>query len=72
MFCDLVGSTSLAARLDAEDWRNLVGAYLDEASAAVTGLGDAQKQLNRVLGFPGILCLRDSRLQHQRLHRVDD
>ena len=39
MFCDLVGSTSLAARLDAEDWRNLVGAYLDEASAAVTALG---------------------------------
>ena len=39
MFCDLVGSTSLAARLDAEDWRNLVGAYLDEASAAVRGLG---------------------------------
>ena len=39
MFCDLVGSTDLAARLDAEDWRNLVGAYLDEASAAVTGLG---------------------------------
>ena len=39
MFCDLVGSTSLAARLDAEDWRNLVGAYLDEASAAVTGFG---------------------------------
>ena len=39
MFCDLVGSTSLARRLDAEDWRNLVGAYLDEASAAVTGLG---------------------------------
>ena len=39
MFCDLVGSTDLAARLDAEDWRNLVGAYLDEASSAVTGLG---------------------------------
>ena len=64
MFCDLVGSTGLAARLDAEEraveptrsqnitvtiavlavaglsgrgrqnWRNLVGAYLDEASAA--------------------------------------
>src|SRR4029077_2510516 len=28
MFCDLVGSTSLAAKLDAEDWRNLVNAYL--------------------------------------------
>src|SRR3984957_9941987 len=39
MFCDLAGSTSLAAKLDAEDWRNLVNAYLDEASAAVTGLG---------------------------------
>src|SRR3984957_9268551 len=39
MFCDLVGSTSLAAKLDAEDWRNLVNAYLDQASAAVTELG---------------------------------
>ena len=39
MFCDLVGSTSLAAKLDAEDWRNLVNAYLDEASKAVTDLG---------------------------------
>jgi class 3 adenylate cyclase/predicted ATPase len=39
MFCDLVGSTSLAAKLDAEDWRNLVNAYLDEASTAVIGLG---------------------------------
>ena len=39
MFCDLVGSTSLAAKLDAEDWRNLVNAYLDEASAAVTDFG---------------------------------
>ena len=39
LFCDLVGSTGLATRLDAEDWRNLVSAYLDEASLAVTGLG---------------------------------
>ena len=39
MFCDLVGSTSMAAKLDAEDWRTLVNSYLDEASAAVTGLG---------------------------------
>jgi len=38
MFCDLVSSTSLAARLDAEDWRHVVGAYLDEASAAVRDL----------------------------------
>jgi hypothetical protein len=39
MFCNLVGSTSLAANLNAEDWRNLVNAYLDEATRAVTGLG---------------------------------
>jgi hypothetical protein len=31
MFCDLVGSTALASRLDAEDWRSLVNAYLDDA-----------------------------------------
>ena len=39
MFCDLVGSTSMASKLDAEDWRDLVGAYLDEASKAVAQYG---------------------------------
>jgi SAM domain (Sterile alpha motif)/Adenylate and Guanylate cyclase catalytic domain len=39
MFCDLVGSTSISAGLDAEDWRDLVGSYLDAASAAVTEMG---------------------------------
>ena len=39
MFCDLVGSTSISAGLDAEEWRDLVGAYLDAASAAVTEFG---------------------------------
>jgi class 3 adenylate cyclase len=39
MFCDLVGSTRISAQLDAEEWRDLVGAYLDAASAAVTELG---------------------------------
>ncbi|MGA7813454.1 MAG: guanylate cyclase, partial [Caballeronia sp.] len=28
MFCDLVGSSELAAALDVEDWRNLVNTYL--------------------------------------------
>jgi class 3 adenylate cyclase len=27
VFCDLVGSTTISAALDAEDWRNLVSAY---------------------------------------------
>jgi class 3 adenylate cyclase len=39
MFCDLVGSTSISAQLDAEEWRDLVGAYLDAGSAAVTEMG---------------------------------
>jgi class 3 adenylate cyclase len=39
MFCDLVGSTAISAGLDAEDWRNLVSAYLDAASEAVTQMG---------------------------------
>ena len=39
MFCDLVGSMGLAATLDPEDWRDLVKAYLGEASKVVTALG---------------------------------
>jgi class 3 adenylate cyclase len=39
MFCDLVDSTGISAELDAEEWRDLVGAYLDAASAAVTEMG---------------------------------
>ena len=57
MFCDLVGSTGLAATLDAEDWRELVGAFFDEASQAVStygghvlkNLGDG---LMALFGFP--------------------
>ena len=39
MFCDLVDSTGIAARLDAEEWWDLVGAYLDVASTAVMEMG---------------------------------
>jgi class 3 adenylate cyclase len=39
MFCDLVDSTGIVAKLDAEEWRDLVGAYLDAASTAVTDVG---------------------------------
>jgi SAM domain (Sterile alpha motif) len=39
MFCDLVDSTRISARLDAEEWRDLVSSYLDTASAAVTEMG---------------------------------
>ena len=54
MFCDLAGSTSLAAKLDAEDWRNLVNAYLDDAVTDLGGhvlkkLGDG---LMALFGYP--------------------
>ncbi len=39
MLCDLVDSTHLAAKLDPEEWRERVDAYLDAASAAVTEMG---------------------------------
>jgi class 3 adenylate cyclase/predicted ATPase len=39
MFCDLVDSTGISAKLDAEEWRDLVGAYIDAASAAVVEMG---------------------------------
>src|SRR6476469_4690705 len=53
MFCDLVGSTSISAGLDAEDWRDLVGSYLDAASAAVTEMGG---QVAKKLG-DGVMAL---------------
>src|SRR5947209_10821077 len=39
LFCDLVGSTSLALSPDPADWRDLVGRYLDDASDVVTAFG---------------------------------
>jgi class 3 adenylate cyclase len=35
MFCDLVGSTAISARLDPEDMREVISAYHDACSAAV-------------------------------------
>ena len=35
MFCDLVGSTELAGRLDAEDWRDVVRAYQETAGLGI-------------------------------------
>jgi class 3 adenylate cyclase/predicted ATPase len=39
MFCDLVGSTGISSQLDAEEWRDLVSAYLEAASTAITEVG---------------------------------
>jgi hypothetical protein len=61
MFCDLVDSTGIAARLDAEEWRDLVNAYLDDASAAVTEMGG---HVARKLG-DGLMALLGYPLAHE-------
>jgi predicted ATPase/class 3 adenylate cyclase len=39
LFCDLVGSTEIAARLDPEEWRETVAAYHRAAAEAITRFG---------------------------------
>jgi predicted nucleic acid-binding Zn ribbon protein len=39
LFCDLVGSTAIAAQLDPEEWRDLVAAYHRAAAEAITRFG---------------------------------
>jgi class 3 adenylate cyclase len=61
MFCDLVGSTAMSAQLDAEEWRDLVGAYLDAASTAVAEMGG---HVAKKLG-DGLMCLFGYPLAHE-------
>jgi class 3 adenylate cyclase/predicted ATPase len=53
LFCDLVGATAISAQLDAEDWRDVVGGYIEAASAAVAEMGG---RVTRKLG-DGLLAL---------------
>src|SRR6516225_901909 len=39
LFCDLVGSTEIAAQLDPEDWRELMAGYHRAAGEAITRYG---------------------------------
>ncbi|HZY58201.1 MAG TPA: AAA family ATPase [Candidatus Binataceae bacterium] len=39
LFCDLVGSTGIAAQLDPEEWRETVGGYQRAAAEAITRFG---------------------------------
>jgi class 3 adenylate cyclase len=45
LFCDLVDSTSIAANLDPEDWREIVTSYHDCATEAVARFGGYVAQL---------------------------
>jgi class 3 adenylate cyclase len=55
LFCDLVGSTEIAARLDPEEWRETVAAYHRAAAEAVTRYGGhvAQYLGDGVMAFFG-------------------
>ena len=61
MFCDLVGSTRISSQLDAEEWRDLVGSYLDAASTAVAAMGG---HVAKKLG-DGLLALFGYPLAHE-------
>jgi|HubBroStandDraft_1064217.scaffolds.fasta_scaffold05038_5 class 3 adenylate cyclase/tetratricopeptide (TPR) repeat protein len=57
LFCDLVGSTEIAGRLDAEEWRDLVGDYVDAACGAVKEMGGHVAQISgdgllALFGYP--------------------
>jgi class 3 adenylate cyclase/tetratricopeptide (TPR) repeat protein len=39
LFCDLIGSTAMASRLDPEDWREVIRAYQDACSAVADRFG---------------------------------
>jgi hypothetical protein len=39
LFCDLVGSTDIASRLDPEEWHRISKGYQEAAAAAVTRFG---------------------------------
>jgi class 3 adenylate cyclase len=41
MFCDLVGSTALASRLDPEDLRNVISAYHRSVAEIVAGFNES-------------------------------
>jgi class 3 adenylate cyclase len=69
MFCDLVGSTAISAQLDAEEWRDLVGAYLDAASARSLSRAGAFL-LPNVVAFPQ-LSPQKSRHRPKKQHNSD-
>jgi class 3 adenylate cyclase len=52
LFCDLVGSTQIAAQLDPEDWHRISTEYQQAAAAAVARFGG---HVDKFLG-DGLVC----------------
>ena len=57
MFCDLVGSTGLAAKLDPEDWRNLVSSPLRKCRFQFT-VGARPMVTTRAAGLASMTAIR--------------
>jgi class 3 adenylate cyclase len=55
LFCDLVGSTEIAAKLDPEEWREIVSSYHHAAAEAIRQFGGyvAQYQGDGVMAYFG-------------------
>ena len=71
MFCDLVDLTGIAAKLDPDEWRGLVGAYLDAASITVTEWGGkvANKLGGGLIALFGYPVAHESDLQRASMRR---
>src|SRR2546426_9199449 len=69
MFCDLVGSTALSERLDAEDLRDVMGAYQESASQAIARYEGQDRKSTRlnsshlVISY-AVFCLKKKK-KHQ-------
>src|ERR1700756_148126 len=62
LFCDLVGSTGIAARLDPEEWREIVANYHRAATEAINQFGGyvAQYQGDGVMAYFGWPAAHDN------------
>jgi class 3 adenylate cyclase len=66
LFCDLVGSTEIAAQLDPEEWREVVASYHRAAAETITRYGGhvAQYLGDGVMAFFGYPQAHDNDAEH--------
>jgi class 3 adenylate cyclase len=74
MFCDLVGSTAISARLDPEDLSSVIGAFQKACVSAVTAFGGSiAKYMGDgalvYFGYPTVRRRKDSTRRHVRLRK---
>ena len=83
MFCDLVGSTAIGQRLDAEEYSDLIEAYVNQAAGAIEAHGGYVSQVQgdgivAYFGFPAAhdndpeRAVRAGLAIHESLRRLND